>query len=806
MQYSYRWLKELSGTKQSPVQLARLLLTHAFEVEGIEPFAHGLEGIVVGEVVNLSPHPEADKLRVARVKVGREAFRQIVCGAPNVAVGQRVAVALPGASLAGGIRIGVAKLRGVESHGMLCSARELGLGDDENGILVLPPEAPLGVLLVKYLGLDDTLMEIKVLPDRGSDALAYQGMAREIAALDGHAPPFAIIAPRAKSSPKTRTSHRVPRVVLQDKEGCRRYMGLLIKNVRVEASPLWLRIRLLIAGIVPHNNIVDLTHYLMLLTGQPLHAYDAAKVAGPVSVRKAKQNERITLLTGALKRLTPSDIVIADDEKILALAGVMGAKHARITDDTRDVFLEIANFDAATIRRTRTRHGLATDASYRFERGLDPDLPAVAFRELQNLLPPLTVGKVVGSRDLYPHEAKPWKIRLPLDLAKRVLGTEIALFEAVQFLALLGLRVKKVAAQEVVEVTVPTRRPDLRDEWNLIEEIGRLRGYEKIAPSAPHLPLSPLPKNPAKAFERQAKEYLTHAGFDELIQYAFYGDKEIRGASLPRERHAALANPLSPEQGFLRLALAPLLVRKTKENLRNFSRFDLFEWGSIFTRDPKTQKVTETKSLALVTVIEQKSQSGEAFFALKGRVLAFFEALWIETAGLEWVFPANVARLPLLAMFHPTRSAVLTVAGRPIGIIGEPHPHTLRAFGLEPRLALAEFDVDALRKLRRAERAFAPFAKFPAALRDISLTFPQTSHSSVMVAQVEALLHEAGAPLLRSSELFDIYTIDGEKSFAFHLAFGAPDRTLSREEIDGTFNRIVSVAQERLGGRLRLDH
>jgi phenylalanyl-tRNA synthetase beta chain len=795
MKYSYRLLKELSGTKKSALQLSRLLLTHAFEVEGIEKYDHGIDGVVVGLVRALAQHPDADKLRVAQVEVGKKDIRTIVCGAPNIAEGQKVVVALPGARLPGGILIKEAVLRGVSSQGMICSAKELGLGDDHAGILVLPDDAPIGASFVKLFGLDDSIIDVKILPDRGSDALAYQGLAREIAALDGYAPHFGEKSLKPVRFP---SYNKAPKVVIADKLGCPRYGALLLRDVTVGESPLWLKVRLLVSGLRPINNIVDVTNYLMLLTGQPMHAFDADKLSGAVTVRRAKRNEKLELLNGETKKLSTDDLVIADNKRALALAGVMGGQFSAVTTETKNIFLEIANFSGSGIRRTKNRHNLPTDASYRFERNLDPNVVGESLREAAVLLPGLCGGKIVGMRDVYPKEVKPWKIALSLDRVRHVLGIKLPLFEVVQHLALLGLKVKKVANENTVSVLVPTRRPDLRDEWDLIEEIGRIHGYDRIEATAPLLPLMAGPRNAEKQLERRAKEYLAAAGFDEVLTYSFYSEKEIMAARLSLQTHLELENPLSPEQKYLRQTLLPLQLRKATENSRHIDHFDCFEWGKIFFNNGTTKRPEENVSLSLLSFQSKKSTCGEAFFAMKGKILAFLRFLGIDDATVSFEKIEAHQNISGTTLFHPTRSACVLIQGTPIGVMGEAHPDVLKRFGLESRVALASFSAIDLLRFQPKELVFTPLQKFPFALRDISLTFPR----SVTVREVEGLLKEAGTPLLQRVELFDIYEQTGEKSFAFHLAFGAIDRTLTSAEMDAAFDRIVALATAQ-GGHLR---
>ena len=792
MKYSYHWLKELSGTKKSPQQLAKLLMTHAFEVESVEAYPHHLDSIVIGQVMSLRQHPNADKLRIAEISVGKNDVREIVCGAPNIAEGQKVAVALPGTKLPGGIEIKVAELRGIQSNGMVCSAQELGLGSDHAGTLVLPVDASVGSSFVKYFGLDDSIIDVKILPDRGSDALAYRGMAREMAALDGHIPRFV-----GRSKAVSVVAKRAPQVSIKYQKGCARYIGIRFENVAVHESPLWLKAKLMLSEMRPVNNIVDITNYLMLLTGQPMHAFDADKVAGTLIVRRASEGESLTLLTGETKTLSSEDLVIADDTGVLALGGVMGGASSAVTEATKNILLEIANFDGPTIRRMKTRHNLSTDSSYRFERGLDPNLPIEAAHAAIPLITELVSGQCVGMRDIYPRPLKPWKIKLPFDLISGVLGKEILPSEAAWALMLLGLTVKKDAKKKLFDVTIPTRRQDLRDAWNLIEEIGRTLGYDTIPAKAPLVPLVPTRQSQEKRFERHTKEYLTNAGFDELMTYSFYGEKDQKAARLPREQHLELENPMSPEQKFLRMTIVPTMLRKVRDNLRYADTFDCFEWGRVFAKGVGKQGVAERKSLVLVSVQAKKSVYGEPFFILKGKAAAFLDALHIEEVMFEPL--SEVLDMPEAVMLHPTRSALVRSGKTILGVIGELHPSVARDYGLDLRVVYVELDPAMLAAARKPQIVFRPLPKFPFAVRDISLTFPRM----VVVSQAEAILREGGAPLLKAYELFDIYEQDEEKSLAFHLSFGADDRTLSGEEMGSAFDRIVALAKDRFEARLR---
>lgn len=787
MKYSYNWLKELSGTKKSPDQLAKLLMMHAFEVEEVVKYQHGIESVVIGLVESLESHPNADRLRVARVRVAKGQVQQIVCGAPNIEAGQKVAVVLPGSTLPGGIEIAEVKLRDVLSSGMICSSRELGLGESHEGILVLPEDAPVGAYFAKHYGLDDSILDIKILPDRGGDALSHEGMAREIAALDGYAPRF---TERERKRLKIPAYNRAPKVSIQDKKACSRYSGLLMKGIAVVESPLWLQTKLIVLGMKPKNVVVDVTNYLMLLSGQPVHAFDADTLEGGIVVRRAKKGEKLKLLNGESIKLLATDIVIADSKKVLALAGVMGGLSSAVTDKTTNIFVEVAVFDQGSIRKTKQAHNLPTDASYRFERGVSEELASEVMPVAASLYTEYASGRLFGMRDVRLAKPKAHKILLSDQLVEDVLGVRVPLFEIVRLLALLGLKVKKKADKAVLEVTIPERRPDLVDAWNLIEEIGRMRGYEKISAAAPLLPLTLGQTTNARATEYESKRVATLLGFDELMTYSFYGEKEIQAGKLDVHSHARLESPLSPEYIYLRQSLLPLLLRKTKDNLRHLESFSCFEIGSVFTL-PAKKMLTEWKEVAFVEVTKPKA-GDSAVLTLKEKVVSYLGALGVE--DIEVVPEKEETWL------HPTRMASIKLSGVTVGTVGEIHPSIAKAFGLpENRIAVAVMRFEDIIHACKKETTYEAIQRFPFATRDITLWFP----SRVTALEARRVVSEGGGELLKQSELFDIYEKDGEKSYSFHLSFGAPDRTLTTEEMDVSFDTIVALAKERHGGYIR---
>lgn len=793
MKFSYQWLKELSGTKKTPEQLAKLLMMRAFEVESVERSGTELETLVIGEVVDLEKHPGADRLRIATVKIRRGETRQIVCGAPNIEVGQKVVVALPGTVLPGDFRIEEAKIRGMLSEGMICSEREIGLGDAHEGILVLPEDAPTGALFARHYGVSDAVLDINILPNRGSDALSYEGMAREIAALDGYAPRF---EEKPKKRLRVPSYNRAPKTRLADKAGCLRYLGLHIKDISIAESPFWLRLKLHQAGLRPRNNAVDITNYLMLLSGQPIHAFDSDKIEGAVTVRRAKKNERLTLLDGRSLRLDPEDVVIADDKGALALAGVMGGKRSAVTDTTKNVFVEIAVFDAASIRKTKLRHNLPTDASYRFERGLDPNLPGTVADSAYQLFSTLAGGKLSGLRDIYPKPVRPARIKLSLQRVEDVLGVKIALFEVVQFLALLGLGVKKRANVKALDVTVPTRRPDLRDEWDLIEEIGRLYGFDRIPAAAPQPALALPARAASQHFRRDLKETLAASGFTEALTYSFYGADAVEAFSLKSGSHLELENPMSPDQAFLRQSLLPNLLQKAGENHRFFNDVALFEVGSAFAKNKKAEE--KEKVAFLISAEAGAGTLEERFLAFKSHALRIFSRLGVRELAIVPLSDSSAAFHPFL---EPSQSGHLVAnpSGDIVGIIGCLKPGVRRRLDIAAHdVVLAECDLAALQAVQESVPHFRPLPRFPAVRRDISVAFPESVH----VGTVEAAFWQVGAPLLTSLDLFDVYRKDGEKSLAFHLEFSLPERTLTMEEAEESFQKIARAATE-LGGAVR---
>ncbi|KKU53033.1 MAG: Phenylalanine-tRNA ligase beta subunit, partial [Candidatus Moranbacteria bacterium GW2011_GWE2_47_10] len=577
MKYSYKWLKELSGTKKSAQEIADLLTFHAFEIEGIEKNENDFDKVVVGQILEISAHPNADKLQLTKVNVGKEVL-EIVCGARNIKVGDKVPVALVGAKLPNGLEIKEAEIRGAKSFGMLCALDELGMGSDHSGIFILGDDLKVGVSFAEALELDDASIEVDVLANRAHDALSHVGMAREIAAVEKRKLDYdyEVLVLAKKKTKKLK-------VTISDKSICSRYIGAVLENVKVGDSPQWLRNRLEKSGIRAINNVVDATNFVMLELGQPLHAFDCEKVGKEIVVRNAKEGEEIKILDGSAKKLNKEDIVIADREKAIALAGVMGGFDSGVTNVTTSIILEAANFDAPSIRRTRSRLALPTDAAIRFEKKIDPSLAEKAMVRVIEILEHISGGELEGVVDEYPKKAKYWSVKLDLDYVGRLLGEDVPVKRSKEILSLLGMKVK--GSGKIVTVEIPTFRLDLETQEDLIEEIGRIYGYEKIKAVPPLAPVQSPVINEERFFERKLKNILVAEGFSEVYNYSFYGRKDAGIAELASIKHVELENSLNADQNLMRVSLFPGLLKNVRENLKNFREFSIFEMGRVYWRN-----------------------------------------------------------------------------------------------------------------------------------------------------------------------------------------------------------------------------
>ncbi|NTW27333.1 MAG: phenylalanine--tRNA ligase subunit beta [Candidatus Moranbacteria bacterium] len=800
MKYSYNWLKELSDTTKTATEVAQLITTHSFEVESVEKIGSDFEGVVVGKILELAKHPNADKLQLTKIEVGDGKILDIVCGAHNISVGDHVPVATIGTILPGNFQIKESEIRGEKSCGMLCAEDELGLGTSHEGILLLDKKTKIGTPLSEIMNNNDEILDIKVLPDRAHDAVSHVAMAREIVALENGEMDYdydGLILPSKKA--------KNLKIEIENKELCPRYIGAVLGNVKVGDSPDWMKVRLEACGIKAINNVVDATNYVMLELGQPLHAFDADVIGNEIIVRMGKKDEELVLLDGSSVKLTADDIIIANKEKALALAGIMGGKESGISTETKTIVVEAANFVALSIRKTRSRLNLFTDASGRFEKQLDPNLTEKALVRVIEILEHTAGATFEGSVDVYADKVKPWTIKLDLAYVDKLLGVSVPPKTSKTILESLGLKVQ--LKKDAIIAEIPTFRIDLKSQEDLIEEIGRLHGYDKVENIAPSVSVTAAKQNESRVFERALKNILTGQGFSEVYNYSFYGQRDANLCQLGSVKHLELEMPMNPEQSLLRISLIPNILKNIKENLKNYSKFSIFEIGKVYW--PNGDVLPEEKTMLVgAMVVEKKSAKEEkmdkrhesGFFQAKAVVDNVLLQLGITDHYYD-TFDGVPIETPL-SLWHQSRSAEIKIIGseKSIGFMGEINPFVLEQFDIRTRVVVFEFDGEKLSEVSQNEREFTPIRKHPVVTRDISLI----AQRDVRIDEILMIIQQAGGDIVLDTDLFDaIDFADDSSSFAFHIILGADERTLTGKEIDSAINSITTELESKLNVKMR---
>ena len=791
MQFSELWLRSFVSPDLDSDQLGHLLTMAGLEVEEQDGVAAVFSKVVVAQIVEAEKHPNADKLRVCKVDAGQGELLQIVCGAPNAAAGIKIPCALVGADLAG-FGIKAAKLRGVESFGMLCSAKELGISDESGGLLVLPEDAPVGTDLRDYLALDDTLFTIKLTPNR-ADCLSLTGIAREVAALTGSPLSLVACAPVAAGHGDTRA------IVLDAPEACPRYAGRIIRGVDAKAStPEWMKQRLLRSGIRSISALVDVTNYVMLELGQPLHAFDNAKLAGAIHVRLPQPGEQVLLLNGQTITPAADTLLIADEARALALAGIMGGEDSGITLETTELFLESAFFAPDAIAGRARAYGFSSDASYRFERGVDFALAGQAIERATRLILDICGGEAgpvveAVAADKLPARAP---IRLRASRVRRVLGIDLSADAVAGMFERLELQVSREGDDFIV--TPPSYRFDVEIEEDLIEEIARIHGYDNIPSHAPRGPITMLPRPEAKRDTMSLRRQVAAREYQEVINFAFVEEaweKDFAGNTNP----VRLANPIASQMSVMRSTLIGGLVANVVTNRkRQTTRVRVFEIGRCFAHDAAGQPVDgyhqPVRIAALAAGFAKPEQWGEA-----NRNVDFFDV----KADLEALLFPRVAEFERAShpALHPGRSASVKVDGKVVGFIGEVHPVWVQRYELGTAPVVFELDLDVL--LQSVTPAYAELSRFPAVTRDLALVVDQQVASGALLAGLQAV-----APaIVQRIELFDQYQGKGvepnRKSLAFRVVMQETQRTLEDTEVDAAMNALTRHAEEALGAKLR---
>jgi len=794
MKFSENWLRQHVPTSATRERLVEVLTAIGLEVEDVSVLGESLAGVVVARIVSADRHPEADRLQVCQVDAGGGELLQIVCGAPNARAGLVAPLAMVGAKV-GELTIKAARLRGVASNGMLCSAKELGIDADASGLLELPGDAPVGAPLADYLGLPDASIEIKLTPNR-ADCFSLRGIAFDVAAAVGSE-----VAAFDASPVPAATDAALP-VVLDAGADAPRYLGRVIEGVdATAATPPWMAERLRRSGIRPLGLLVDVTQYVMLELGQPMHAFDRDLLKGPVGVRRARAGETLRLLDGRDAALDGEFLAITDADRVVALAGVMGGLETRVTDATRNVFLEAAHFAPAAIIGRSRRLGLHTDAAHRFERGVDPALPRTAIELATRLILEIGGGSPgpVTEALLDAYLPEPQAIVLRRARLARVLGLAVADAEVARILRALGMDV--TGTDEGWRVVPPTRRFDIAIEEDLIEEVARIHGYDTIPTTLPGGASRIAAPSETRTGEDELRAQMVARGYFEAVNFAFV-DQALLQAWQAATGAVALANPLSAELGMMRTQLLPGLVAAAGRNLaRQQSRVRLFELGKVFAASDDGGAPVETPRIAAVIQGDAHAEQ----WGLPPRPADFHDL----KGDLESLAACAGARLEYRASDaphgHPGRSAeVVRVDGeepRRLGWIGELHPRLLRALDLEGTLLAFELDLDILRP-RTLARAGAP-SRFPSVRRDLAFVAPE----GVPWAALEATIRQAAGPLLAELRLFDRYVgkgVDpGFRSLATGLILQDNSRTLTESDVDVAVAAVIAALQMEHGARIR---
>ena len=791
MKISENWLRTWVNPTIDSDTLSNQLTMLGLEVDDMEPAAKPFTGVVVGEVLTVVQHPDADRLRVTTVNIGSSEPLQIVCGAPNVRVGMKAPVATIGAVLPGDFKIKNGKLRGVESQGMLCGASEIDIEDKIDGLLELPSDAPVGVNIREYLDLDDHVIDISITPNRG-DCFSIRGIAREIGVINQ----LPVTAPEIKQVAATITDEK--KVVIST-EGCPRYLGRVIKNVNTKAStPVWMERALARSGIRQHSILVDITNYVLIELGQPLHAFDGGKVQGSVQVRQATAAEKLTLLNEQEVELSEKVMVIADDAKALAIAGIMGGLSSSITDATTEIFLESAFFAQLAIAGRARSFGLHTDASQRYERGVDFELPMVAMHRASQLIQELAGGEFGPITVAEQAELLPIREAIELNQAQvdQLLGYQVESDFITDALTRLGCTVTVKAMGEWT-VVPPSHRYDMTIYQDLIEEVARIHGYDNIQMSLPVIDVK-LAKHQDQFELPQLRQTLVTLGYQEAISFSF-ADLKLEKQLNPSVNPLALANPISSDLAVMRSTLLSSLIPCVQYNInRQQSRVRFFELGLRFDYQ-NAQNIDDLKqipTLAMIAVGAKQTESWHGkpqpmdFFDLKGEVEELLGAARVQAEFVrstrEWL--------------HPGQSAEILVGGKSIGYLGRLHP------SLEDELDLGTtwvVELDQLAVLQTYVSNFTELSRFPSVRRDIALLISD----KINVSEIQQLIGRSGGELLDSSWLFDVYTgqgvENGKRSLAFALLWQHPSRTLEDAEIKSGMDHIIQVLESTYQATLR---
>nr|WP_307774578.1 phenylalanine--tRNA ligase subunit beta [uncultured Cetobacterium sp.] len=796
MLISLDWLKQYVDIKEDIKELENTLTMIGQEVEAIEEQGKGLDKVLIGQITEYGKHPEAEKLTLLKVNVGGEEDLQIVCGAPNHKLGDKVVVATIGAVLPGDFKIKKSKIRGIESQGMLCSEVELGLGTEGDGIIILPEDAPIGIEYREYKKLNDVIFELEITPNR-PDCLSYIGIAREIAAYYGRK----IKCPEFESKTiieSINTGHID--IKIEDKERCKRFSGKVIKNINVGDSPEWLKKRLISMGLKPINNVVDATNYILFECNQPLHAYDLSKVEGrKIVARKAAAGEKIVTLDGEERELNNEELVIADAVKPLGIAGIMGGEESKVTESTTEIFLECAYFTPDNIRKTSKNIGISSDSSYRFERGLDIENTVEVLERAAELISQLTGGEILeGCIDRYVEKYE--KIEIPLNIEKlrKFMGKNIEIEVVGKILTNLGIEIKTLNSTTLI-ATPPSYRGDLTRTADLYEEIIRMYGFDNIENKMPEESIRPGVKDSMTIVVDESKEILSKLGLQEVINYSFISKEAIKILGISEDT-LEITNPISDDMAVMRPTLMYSLLCNLRDNLnRNQNGLKFFEVSRVFT--PKEDGLANETLRAAIALCGKESKSlwnpkpeSMNFYDLKGFVEKFLEYFGVSRYQLERSTNSN---------FHPGRSADIKIGKVVIGTFGEIHPDLAENLDIKKERAyLAELDLTTLLTYRGKKVKYEKIVKYPEVTRDLAIVLDRDILVGKMLEDIKK-----SSNLIESVAIFDVYQGEkieaDKKSVAISIVLRKKDGTLEENDINITVDKILKLISKNYNGEIR---
>ena len=796
MLVSLNWLKQYVDIEGlAPQELAEKITRSGIEVDAVIDRSQGMTNIVVGYVVSKEKHPDADKLNVCQVEVGEGDVRQIICGAPNVDAGQKVIVALPGARLPGGIKIKKAKMRGQESNGMICSLQELGVESRlvpkayAEGIYVLPEDAVPGSDALELVGLRDIVLELGLTPNR-SDALSMLGVAYEVAAILSKE----VKLPDVQYETVSEKAEDYLKLRVDALEENPLYAAKVIKNVKIAESPLWLQHYLMAAGVRPHNNVVDITNYILMEYGQPLHAFDYDSLeTKEIVVRLAKEGEKIITLDDQERILNDHNLVITNGLEPVAIAGVMGGANSEVTESTTTVVIEAAYFNGQSVRRTSKEIGLRSDSSARFEKGVDPNRVILAAERAAQLLVELANGEVLEGTVLVDQLDKtPARVVVSPDFINTRLGMKISLEDMLAILERLKFDVE--AANGLLIIDVPTRRQDIKIEEDIVEEIARLYGYDEIPITLPEGNTQIGGLTPYQLKRRIVRNFMEGAGLYQAVTYSLTSDELAQKFALKAEETTRLLMPMSEERATLRQSLIPHLVEAASYNVaRSTELVSLYEIGSVFLGQTAEELPYEEEHLSFIVTGKwvDNSWQGEKlnadFFVAKGIVEGLFEKLGLtDRVSYE---KASVDGL------HPGQTAAILLDGEKVGLIGGLHPIERKKYDLKETF-VAELNLKAIIETVTEELVYSAVPRFPAVTRDIALELDRNKPAG----EIEKVIRDAGTKLLKDVKVFDVYEGDkmeaGKKSVAFSLTYFDPERTLTDDEVVNAHNKVLKALSE----------